>query len=74
MPRRSTKLDWEVELGIVIGRRCRYLADEAEAVASIAGYVLVNDVSERAFQMESGRPVDQGQVGRDLQPVRPACS
>src|SRR6185503_13596387 len=54
IPRGSTKPDWEVELGVVIGRRCRYLADEAEAAESIAGYVAVNDVSERAFQLERG--------------------
>jgi 2,4-didehydro-3-deoxy-L-rhamnonate hydrolase len=54
IPRTSTKTDWEVELGIVIGKRCRHLADQTEAAAHIAGYVLVNDVSERAFQMERG--------------------
>src|SRR5450631_1782802 len=54
LPRGSTKVDWEVELGIVIGRRSSYLADAAAARDSIAGYVLVNDVSERAFQLERG--------------------
>jgi len=71
VPRRSTKLDWEVELGVVIGRRCRYLADEAEAVASIAGYVLVNDVSERAFQLESGGQWTKGKSAETFNPCGP---
>jgi 2,4-didehydro-3-deoxy-L-rhamnonate hydrolase len=49
-PRRSTKLDWEVELGIVIGSKAQYVS-EAEALDSVAGYCVVNDVSERAFQL-----------------------
>src|SRR5918912_1549060 len=53
-PRGSTKLDYEVELGIVIGRRTSYLDSPADARAAIAGWVLVNDVSERAFQIERG--------------------
>ena len=49
-PRNSTKLDWEVELGIVIGSQAKYVS-EAEALSHVAGYCIVNDVSERAFQM-----------------------
>jgi 2,4-didehydro-3-deoxy-L-rhamnonate hydrolase len=49
-PRNSTKLDWEVELGVVIGSQVRYV-DEAAALGHVAGYCIVNDVSERAFQM-----------------------
>src|ERR1700712_3018568 len=49
IPRGATKTDWEVELGIVIGARCRYLEDTDAAKGAIAGYVCVNDVSERAF-------------------------
>jgi 2,4-diketo-3-deoxy-L-fuconate hydrolase len=49
-PRNSTKLDWEVELGIVIGTQARYV-DEASALEHVAGYCIVNDVSERSFQM-----------------------
>jgi 2-keto-4-pentenoate hydratase/2-oxohepta-3-ene-1,7-dioic acid hydratase in catechol pathway len=49
-PRGSTKLDWEVELGIVIGSQAKYVS-EAEALGHVAGYCIVNDVSERAFQM-----------------------
>jgi 2-keto-4-pentenoate hydratase/2-oxohepta-3-ene-1,7-dioic acid hydratase in catechol pathway len=52
IPRGSTKLDWEVELGIVIGKRTSYLDSVDDARAAIAGYVVVNDVSERAFQIE----------------------
>ena len=49
-PRRSTKLDWEVELGIVIGSKAQYLS-ESEALEYVAGYCVVNDISERAFQL-----------------------
>jgi len=49
-PKRSTKLDWELELGIVIGTKAQYVS-EAEALWHVAGYCIVNDVSERAFQM-----------------------
>jgi 2,4-didehydro-3-deoxy-L-rhamnonate hydrolase len=52
-PRDATKMDWEVELGIIIGKTCRYI-DVADALDHVAGYVLVNDVSERAFQKERG--------------------
>ena len=52
-PRDATKMDWEVELGLIIGKTCRYVG-EAEALSHVAGYVLVNDVSERAFQKERG--------------------
>jgi len=49
-PRRSTRLDWECELGIVIGTQAKYV-DEKDALSHVAGYCIVNDVSERAFQM-----------------------
>ena len=49
-PKGSTKLDWEVELGIVIGSQAKYVS-EADALGHVAGYCIVNDVSERAFQM-----------------------
>jgi 2,4-didehydro-3-deoxy-L-rhamnonate hydrolase len=71
IPRGSEKTDWEVELGIVIGRRCRYLADEDEARAAIAGYVLVNDVSERAFQMERGGQWAKGKSAETFNPCGP---
>lgn len=71
VPRGSTKLDWEVELGVVVGRRCRYLADEAEAAASIAGYVVVNDVSERSFQIERGGQWSKGKSAETFNPCGP---
>ena len=71
IPRGSAKTDWEVELGIVIGSRCRYLADEDEAAAHIAGYVLVNDVSERAFQMERGGQWSKGKSAETFNPCGP---
>jgi 2,4-diketo-3-deoxy-L-fuconate hydrolase len=51
-PRGSTKLDWEVELGVVIGTTAKYVS-EAEALGHVAGYCIVNDVSERSFQMST---------------------
>jgi len=71
IPRGSEKTDWEVELGIVIGARCRYHADEAEAAAHIAGYVLSNDVSERAFQMERGGQWSKGKSAETFNPCGP---
>jgi len=59
LPRDATKADWEVELGIIIGTTARYV-DGADALDHIAGYVLVNDVSERAFQKELGSQWDKG--------------
>jgi 2-keto-4-pentenoate hydratase/2-oxohepta-3-ene-1,7-dioic acid hydratase in catechol pathway len=71
IPRGSTKCDWEVELGVVIGRRCRYLADEREAAEHIAGYVLVNDVSEREFQLERGGQWVKGKSAETFNPCGP---
>jgi 2-keto-4-pentenoate hydratase/2-oxohepta-3-ene-1,7-dioic acid hydratase in catechol pathway len=71
IPRRSVKTDWEVELGIVIGSRASYLADETEAAAAIAGYVLVNDVSEREFQIERGGQWVKGKSAPTFNPAGP---
>ncbi|MEU6610981.1 fumarylacetoacetate hydrolase family protein [Streptomyces shenzhenensis] len=71
LPRAATKLDWEVELGIVIGRRTSYLDSVDEARAAIAGYVLVNDVSERAFQMERGGQWVKGKSAETFNPCGP---
>jgi 2-keto-4-pentenoate hydratase/2-oxohepta-3-ene-1,7-dioic acid hydratase in catechol pathway len=71
IPRRSVKTDWEVELGIVIGRRCSYLANEAEAQAAIAGYVLVNDVSEREWQIERAGQWSKGKSAPTFNPAGP---
>ncbi|KAB2892681.1 MAG: fumarylacetoacetate hydrolase family protein [Burkholderiaceae bacterium] len=70
LPRGSTKTDWEVELGIVIGRRARYVGKD-EALAHVAGYVLVNDVSERAFQIERGGTWDKGKGCDTFGPIGP---
>ena len=69
-PRDSTKLDWEVELGVVIGTKAQYV-DEADALAHVAGYVLVNDVSERQFQLERGGQWDKGKGCDTFGPVGP---
>lgn len=71
IPRGSTKTDWEVELGIVIGRRTSYLDSVDQARAAIAGYVLVNDVSERAFQMERGGQWSKGKSAETFNPAGP---
>ena len=57
LPQGSVKADWEVELGIVIGSRARYVS-QADALAHVAGYCVVNDVSEREFQLERGSQWD----------------
>ena len=71
IPRGSTKLDWEVELGIVIGRRTSYLDSVEDAQAAIAGFVLVNDVSERAFQKERGGQWAKGKSAETFNPAGP---
>jgi 2-keto-4-pentenoate hydratase/2-oxohepta-3-ene-1,7-dioic acid hydratase in catechol pathway len=71
IPRGSTKPDWEVELGIVIGRRTSYLDSVEEARDAIAGWVLVNDVSERAFQMERGGQWSKGKSAETFNPAGP---
>jgi 2-keto-4-pentenoate hydratase/2-oxohepta-3-ene-1,7-dioic acid hydratase in catechol pathway len=70
-PRGSTKLDWEVELGIVIGRRASYLDDHDAAREAIAGYVVCNDVSERAFQIERGGQWSKGKSAETFNPAGP---
>jgi 2-keto-4-pentenoate hydratase/2-oxohepta-3-ene-1,7-dioic acid hydratase in catechol pathway len=71
VPRASTKLDYEVELGIVIGKRARYLTRE-QAKGAIAGYFTANDVSERAFQIErSGGQWDKGKGCETFGPIGP---
>ncbi|MCX5053326.1 MULTISPECIES: fumarylacetoacetate hydrolase family protein [unclassified Streptomyces] len=71
IPRGSTKTDWEVELGIVIGRRTGYLDSVEEARDAIAGYVVVNDVSERAFQLERGGQWAKGKSAETFNPAGP---
>ncbi|WP_426320760.1 fumarylacetoacetate hydrolase family protein [Microbacterium sp. E-13] len=71
IPRGSTKPDWEVELGIVIGKRTSYLDSVDDAREHIAGWVLVNDVSERAFQMERGGQWLKGKSAETFNPAGP---
>ncbi|MCH6472541.1 fumarylacetoacetate hydrolase family protein [Sinomonas terrae] len=71
IPRGATKPDWEVELGIVIGRRTSYLDSADDARDAIAGFVLVNDVSERAFQMERGGQWAKGKSAETFNPAGP---
>ena len=70
MPKGATKLDWEVELGIVIGRTARYV-DQADAFDHIAGYCVLNDVSERAFQIESTGQWVKGKSADSFCPIGP---
>ncbi len=70
IPRGSEKTDWEVELGIVIGKPASYV-DQADALDHVAGYVLINDVSERAFQTERGGTWDKGKGCDTFGPVGP---
>lgn len=70
LPKGSLKTDWEVELGVVIGSRASYVS-EAEALDHVAGYVLINDVSERAFQIERGGTWDKGKGCDTFGPVGP---
>ena len=69
-PRGSAKLDYEVELAAVIGREARYV-EESKALAHVAAYCIVNDVSERAFQMEHGGTTTKGKSADSFGPVGP---
>ena len=70
LPRDSVKTDWEVELGVVIGTRARYV-EESEALDHIAGYCTINDVSEREFQIERGGTWDKGKGCDTFGPLGP---
>lgn len=72
IPRGSTKTDWEVELGIVVGRTASYLASPADALDHVAGFVVVNDVSERDFQLAvSGGQWSKGKCCAGFSPTGP---
>ncbi|GAA4991084.1 fumarylacetoacetate hydrolase family protein [Yinghuangia aomiensis] len=71
LPRGATKPDWEVELGIVIKKRTSYLASIEEACDAIAGFLVVNDVSERAFQLERGGQWCKGKSAETFNPAGP---
>jgi 2-keto-4-pentenoate hydratase/2-oxohepta-3-ene-1,7-dioic acid hydratase in catechol pathway len=70
IPRGGTKLDWEVELAVVIGRRATYV-EEAKALEHVAGYVLHNDYSERGFQLERGGQWVKGKSADTFAPLGP---
>ena len=70
LPQGSVKGDWEIELGVVIGTRARYVS-EADALKHVAGYCVVNDVSEREFQLERGGQWDKGKGCDTFGPVGP---
>jgi 2-keto-4-pentenoate hydratase/2-oxohepta-3-ene-1,7-dioic acid hydratase in catechol pathway len=71
IPRGSAKLDYEVELGVVIGSRTSYLDAVEQARSAIAGYLVVNDVSERAFQIERGGQWSKGKSAETFNPAGP---
>ena len=70
LPKGSKKTDWEVELGVVIGTRARYVSQK-DALAHVAGYCVVNDVSEREYQMERGGTWDKGKCCDTFGPIGP---
>jgi len=70
IPRGSTKTDWEVELGVVIGKGGRYI-DESNAMDHVAGYCVINDVSEREWQLERGGTWDKGKGFDTFGPIGP---
>jgi len=70
LPRDSVKTDWEVELGVVIGTRARYVTED-EALDHVAGYCTINDVSEREFQIERGGTWDKGKGCDTFGPLGP---
>jgi 2-keto-4-pentenoate hydratase/2-oxohepta-3-ene-1,7-dioic acid hydratase in catechol pathway len=70
LPRDSVKTDWEVELGVVIGSTARYVS-EADALQHVAGYCVVNDISEREYQLERGGTWDKGKGCDTFGPVGP---
>lgn len=72
IPKGSTKTDWEVELGVVIGKRASYLDSPADSLDHVAGFVAANDLSERAFQIEqSGGQWSKGKIAAGFSPVGP---
>jgi len=70
LPQNSIKTDWEVELGVVIGSKTRYVSEQ-DALSHVAGYCVVNDVSEREYQIERGGQWDKGKGCDTFGPVGP---
>ncbi|MER6910642.1 fumarylacetoacetate hydrolase family protein [Streptomyces sp. NPDC000594] len=71
VPRGSEKTDWEVELAVVIGGTARYVGDDEDPLAYVAGYAISHDVSERAFQIERGGTWDKGKNCETFNPLGP---
>jgi len=71
IPRLSQKTDWEVELAVVIGRTARYVDSDVDALACVGGYAVVNDVSEREFQLERQGQWDKGKNCETFNPLGP---
>lgn len=72
IPRNSTKTDWEVELGVVIGKRASYLDSPDQSLEHVAGFVVANDLSEREFQLEiSGGQWSKGKIAPGFSPIGP---
>jgi len=70
IPRGSKKTDWEVELGVVIGKLAKYV-EEADALSHVAGYCVINDLSERAFQLEGTGQWVKGKSADTFGPIGP---
>lgn len=70
MPRGSRKMDWEVELGVVIGKPAKYVTED-DALSHVAGYCVVNDFSERAFQLEGTGQWVKGKSADTFGPIGP---
>jgi 2-keto-4-pentenoate hydratase/2-oxohepta-3-ene-1,7-dioic acid hydratase in catechol pathway len=70
IPRGGTKMDWEVELGVIIGKTAKYIS-EADASPHIAGYCVINDLSERAFQLEGTGQWVKGKSADTFGPIGP---
>lgn len=71
LPRGSTKTDWEIELGVVIGRTARYLDSDAQAMGCVGGYAISHDLSEREFQLERGGEWVKGKSCETFNPLGP---
>ncbi|MFF3684932.1 fumarylacetoacetate hydrolase family protein [Streptomyces sp. NPDC002187] len=71
VPRGSRKTDWEVELAVVVGRTARYIGDDEDPMAYVAGYAVAHDVSEREFQIERGGTWDKGKNCETFNPLGP---
>ena len=70
IPRGSVKADWEVELGVIIGKHCQYVS-EKDALSVVSGYCIVNDVSERSFQFDRGGQWIKGKSAPTFAPIGP---